>query len=92
MGGIQPRPSCVPNPCHPGVKCKETPQGVKCGDCPDGMEGDGAHCTDVDEVRRHRVSTVLTLSLLWCPPKRRSDKKGLAPSGNTINNTKRIEI
>uniref|UniRef100_A0AAQ4QQJ7 Si:ch211-43f4.1 n=1 Tax=Gasterosteus aculeatus aculeatus TaxID=481459 RepID=A0AAQ4QQJ7_GASAC len=57
MGGIQPRPSCVPNPCHPGVKCKETPQGVKCGDCPDGMEGDGAHCTDVDEVRRHRVST-----------------------------------
>ncbi|XP_069009453.1 cartilage oligomeric matrix protein [Embiotoca jacksoni] len=49
MGGMQPRPSCVPNPCHPGVKCMETPQGIKCGPCPDGMEGNGTHCTDVDE-------------------------------------------
>ncbi|XP_029285227.1 cartilage oligomeric matrix protein [Cottoperca gobio] len=49
MAGTQPRPSCVTNPCHPGVKCKETPQGVKCGPCPDGMEGNGTHCTDVDE-------------------------------------------
>uniref|UniRef100_A0A8C5A4K4 Si:ch211-43f4.1 n=1 Tax=Gadus morhua TaxID=8049 RepID=A0A8C5A4K4_GADMO len=51
MGGHQPRPSCVPNPCHPGVQCMETPQGVKCGPCPDGMVGNGTHCTDVDEVR-----------------------------------------
>ncbi|CAL8344906.1 unnamed protein product [Gadus morhua 'NCC'] len=49
MGGHQPRPSCVPNPCHPGVQCMETPQGVKCGPCPDGMVGNGTHCTDVDE-------------------------------------------
>uniref|UniRef100_A0A673BH08 Cartilage oligomeric matrix protein n=1 Tax=Sphaeramia orbicularis TaxID=375764 RepID=A0A673BH08_9TELE len=49
MGGLQPRPSCVPNPCHPGVQCMETPEGVKCGPCPDGMEGNGTHCTDVDE-------------------------------------------
>uniref|UniRef100_A0A8D3DDR4 Si:ch211-43f4.1 n=1 Tax=Scophthalmus maximus TaxID=52904 RepID=A0A8D3DDR4_SCOMX len=46
---ITPRPSCVPNPCHPGVACMETPQGVKCGPCPEGMEGNGTHCTDVDE-------------------------------------------
>ncbi|XP_035503425.2 cartilage oligomeric matrix protein [Scophthalmus maximus] len=49
MGGMQPRPSCVPNPCHPGVACMETPQGVKCGPCPEGMDGNGTHCTDVDE-------------------------------------------
>ncbi|KAK5869738.1 hypothetical protein PBY51_024435 [Eleginops maclovinus] len=49
MGGMKPRPSCVPNPCHPGVKCKESPQGIKCGPCPDGMQGNGTHCTDVDE-------------------------------------------
>ncbi|KAM7409619.1 hypothetical protein PAMA_001213 [Pampus argenteus] len=49
MGGIQIRPSCLPNPCHPGVKCMETPQGIKCGPCPDGMVGNGTHCTDVDE-------------------------------------------
>ncbi|KAG7282818.1 hypothetical protein CRUP_012207 [Coryphaenoides rupestris] len=49
MGGLQPRPSCVPNPCHPGVECRETPDGVKCGPCPDGMVGNGSHCTDVDE-------------------------------------------
>lgn len=52
MGGMQPRPSCVPNPCHPGVKCMETPQGIKCGPCPDGMEGNSTHCTDVDEVHK----------------------------------------
>ncbi|XP_034386708.1 cartilage oligomeric matrix protein [Cyclopterus lumpus] len=49
MGGMPTRPSCVPNPCPPGVKCKEIPQGIKCGPCPDGMEGNGTHCTDVDE-------------------------------------------
>ncbi|KAK2835360.1 hypothetical protein Q5P01_015844 [Channa striata] len=49
MSGLHPRPSCEPNPCHPGVKCMVTPQGIKCGPCPDGMEGNGTHCTDVDE-------------------------------------------
>lgn len=50
MGGMQPRPSCVPNPCYPGVRCRESVNGVACGPCPDGMEGNGTHCTDVDEV------------------------------------------
>lgn len=49
MGGMQPRPSCVPNPCHPGVECTVTPEGAECGPCPVGMEGNGTHCTDVDE-------------------------------------------
>lgn len=55
MGGIELRPSCVPNPCHPGVECVETPQGVQCGPCPEGMQGNGSHCTDVDEVTKDRV-------------------------------------
>lgn len=54
MGGIDVRPSCVPNPCHPGVECVETPQGVQCGPCPEGMQGNGSHCTDVDEVNTER--------------------------------------
>uniref|UniRef100_A0A669EI90 Si:ch211-43f4.1 n=1 Tax=Oreochromis niloticus TaxID=8128 RepID=A0A669EI90_ORENI len=49
MGGVQPQPTCVPNSCHPGVSFVETPEGVKCGPCPHGMEGNGTHCTDVDE-------------------------------------------
>lgn len=49
MGGLRPRPSCDPNPCHPGVQCKETADGFTCGSCPDGMEGDGTRCTDIDE-------------------------------------------
>lgn len=50
MGGLPPRPSCDPNPCHPGVTCTVTPQGITCGACPDGMEGNGTYCKDVDEV------------------------------------------
>ncbi|XP_041967466.1 cartilage oligomeric matrix protein [Alosa sapidissima] len=50
MRGVDPpRASCDPNPCHPGVKCTETPNGIECGPCPDGMVGNGTHCTDVDE-------------------------------------------
>ncbi|XP_061884433.1 cartilage oligomeric matrix protein [Entelurus aequoreus] len=49
MGAGLPRPSCTPNPCYPGVRCMETPRGPRCGPCPDGMEGNGTHCTDVDE-------------------------------------------
>ncbi|CAL9693947.1 unnamed protein product [Knipowitschia caucasica] len=49
MGGLQVRPSCEPNPCHPGVQCSVTSQGVKCGSCPEGTEGNGTHCSDVDE-------------------------------------------
>ncbi|XP_061539025.1 cartilage oligomeric matrix protein [Phycodurus eques] len=47
-GGLA-RPSCVPNPCYPGARCMEMPRGPSCGPCPDGMEGNGTHCTDVDE-------------------------------------------
>lgn len=42
--------SCDPNPCHPGVTCTETVNGIRCGPCPQGMEGNGTHCTDIDEV------------------------------------------
>uniref|UniRef100_A0A8D0CEI4 Si:ch211-43f4.1 n=1 Tax=Scleropages formosus TaxID=113540 RepID=A0A8D0CEI4_SCLFO len=50
MGNDKPtHPSCVPNPCHPGVMCMETAGGIKCGPCPEGTEGNGIHCTDVDE-------------------------------------------
>lgn len=45
-----PRPSCDPNPCHPGVKCIETAGGIKCGSCPEGMVGNSTRCMDVDEV------------------------------------------
>lgn len=55
MGGIQPVSSCVPNPCHPGVKCVEKPEGAECGPCPDGMQGNGTHCTDVDEVQKYDI-------------------------------------
>lgn len=51
------RPSCVPNPCHPGVECVETPEGVQCGPCPEGTQGNGSHCTDVDEVNKDPVLT-----------------------------------
>lgn len=44
------KPSCDPNPCHPGVTCTETVNGIRCGPCPQGMEGNGTHCTDTDEV------------------------------------------
>lgn len=53
MGGIQPVSSCDPNPCHPGVTCVVKPEGPECGPCPDGMQGNGSHCTDVDEVQKH---------------------------------------
>lgn len=66
-GGFQPRPSCVPNPCHPGVKCTETPQGIVCGPCPDGMEGNGTECTDADEVcTGRRKITHGSLRMSWC--------------------------
>ncbi|XP_028855715.1 cartilage oligomeric matrix protein [Denticeps clupeoides] len=49
MRNPEPRPSCNPNPCHPGVACTETAEAIKCGPCPDGMEGDGSQCEDIDE-------------------------------------------
>lgn len=41
---------CDPNPCHQGVTCTKTVNGFTCGPCPQGMEGNGSHCTDIDEV------------------------------------------
>lgn len=52
---FDPKPSCDPNPCYPGVKCTEIADGFRCGPCPDGMEGNGTHCTDIDEVRAEKV-------------------------------------
>lgn len=49
-GVIEPKPSCDPNPCHPGVTCTMTVNGIRCGPCPQGMEGNGTHCSDIDEV------------------------------------------
>ncbi|XP_019730944.1 cartilage oligomeric matrix protein isoform X1 [Hippocampus comes] len=71
-GRGMPRHSCVPNPCYPGVRCIETPRGPSCGPCPEGMEGNGTHCTDVDEcsvIPCHRgVRCINTLPGFHCGP------------------------
>lgn len=41
--------SCADAPCFAGVQCQDLPEGRVCGDCPAGYEGDGEHCSDVDE-------------------------------------------
>lgn len=46
------RSRCNPNPCFSGVDCMETYEypGYRCGPCPPGLEGNGTHCTDIEEV------------------------------------------
>lgn len=46
------RSRCNPNPCFSGVDCMETYEypGYRCGPCPPGLEGNGTHCADIDEV------------------------------------------
>ncbi|CAG0916319.1 unnamed protein product [Notodromas monacha] len=34
----------VSNPCYPGVRCFDTPNGFRCGPCPRGYSGDGRTC------------------------------------------------
>ncbi|XP_029814017.1 thrombospondin-3 [Manacus vitellinus] len=45
------RSRCNPNPCFSGVDCMETYEypGYRCGPCPPGLEGNGTHCTDIEE-------------------------------------------
>ncbi|XP_033634735.1 cartilage oligomeric matrix protein-like [Asterias rubens] len=40
---------CNSNPCFQNVKCTDTPTGYSCGPCPLGFEGNGTHCTDINE-------------------------------------------
>lgn len=51
------RSRCNPNPCFSGVDCMETYEypGYRCGPCPPGLEGNGTHCADIDEVSRTRA-------------------------------------
>lgn len=46
------RSRCNPNPCFSGVDCMETYEypGYRCGPCPPGLEGNGTHCADINEV------------------------------------------
>lgn len=46
------RSRCNPNPCFSGVDCMETYEypGYRCGPCPPGLEGNGTHCVDIEEV------------------------------------------
>ncbi|XP_069506231.1 thrombospondin-3 [Ambystoma mexicanum] len=45
------RSRCKPSPCFPGVDCMETYEypGYRCGPCPPGFQGNGSHCTDIEE-------------------------------------------
>ncbi|XP_022106207.1 cartilage oligomeric matrix protein-like [Acanthaster planci] len=40
---------CGSSPCFPTVRCTDTPTGYLCGPCPDGFQGNGTHCTDINE-------------------------------------------
>ena len=44
--------NCDTNPCFPFVKCINTEYGpgYQCGACPPGFSGNGANCSDIDEV------------------------------------------
>ncbi|XP_066218379.1 thrombospondin-3 isoform X4 [Saccopteryx leptura] len=45
------RSHCSPNPCFRGVDCMEVYEypGYRCGPCPPGLQGNGTHCTDINE-------------------------------------------
>lgn len=46
------RSHCSPSPCFRGVDCMEVYEypGFRCGPCPPGLQGNGTHCSDVNEV------------------------------------------
>lgn len=56
------RSRCNPNPCFSGVDCMETYEypGYRCGPCPPGLEGNGTHCADIDEVGALQMVLPLT--------------------------------
>uniref|UniRef100_A0A2K5YB21 Thrombospondin 3 n=1 Tax=Mandrillus leucophaeus TaxID=9568 RepID=A0A2K5YB21_MANLE len=45
------RSHCSPNPCFRGVDCMEVYEypGYRCGPCPPGLQGNGTHCSDINE-------------------------------------------
>uniref|UniRef100_A0A5F8GYL8 Thrombospondin 3 n=2 Tax=Monodelphis domestica TaxID=13616 RepID=A0A5F8GYL8_MONDO len=45
------RSHCSPSPCFRGVDCMEVYEypGYRCGPCPPGLQGNGTHCTDINE-------------------------------------------
>lgn len=51
------RSHCSPNPCFRGVDCMEVYEypGYRCGPCPPGLQGNGTHCTDINEVGEGRT-------------------------------------
>uniref|UniRef100_A0A5F8H5C2 Thrombospondin 3 n=1 Tax=Monodelphis domestica TaxID=13616 RepID=A0A5F8H5C2_MONDO len=44
-------PGPFPSPCFRGVDCMEVYEypGYRCGPCPPGLQGNGTHCTDINE-------------------------------------------
>ena len=41
----------ISNPCFPGVECTSYNDGEwECGNCPLGLNGNGTHCEDENEV------------------------------------------
>lgn len=46
------RSHCSPSPCFRGVDCMEVYEypGYRCGPCPPGLQGNGTHCDDINEV------------------------------------------
>lgn len=52
------RSHCSPNPCFRGVDCMEVYEypGYRCGPCPPGLQGNGTHCADIDEVGEGRLA------------------------------------
>ncbi|KAJ8290062.1 hypothetical protein GJAV_G00008300 [Gymnothorax javanicus] len=77
-GFTEPRSRCSPSPCYKGVPCTETPTfpGYRCGPCPEGMEGNGTHCSDIDECALAKpcytaagcANTAKGFSCEPCPP------------------------
>ena len=43
--------ACAKRPCHPGVKCHDSPNGIhyRCGACPKGYRGNGHFCQDIND-------------------------------------------
>uniref|UniRef100_A0A2K6ECN2 Thrombospondin 3 n=1 Tax=Macaca nemestrina TaxID=9545 RepID=A0A2K6ECN2_MACNE len=51
VGFHEQRSHCSPNPCFRGVDCMEVYEypGYRCGPCPPGLQGNGTHCSDINE-------------------------------------------
>lgn len=50
---VSPDVCLLSNPCFPGVECTSHRNGSwECGRCPLGLNGNGTHCEDENEVMR----------------------------------------